>query len=269
MTLKLRRFLLQKQIFLFDLDGTLYMGKKLIPGAIQLIKNLRRQRKQIFFFTNNSSRSVKDYVKKLRHFGFAATENEIVMSTHTLISFLKRKSLRKIFLLGTPSMVSMLSKEKIYHSEENPQAVVVGFDKTLSYEKLLIACRLISKGCPFIVTHPDLFCPTDEGPEPDCGAIAKLLELSSGASPQIVLGKPHLSMISEAMKRAGGKTVKKKEIVLIGDRLSTDIAMGVAAGIDTVLVLSGETKRRDLRALRSRSKPTHVVPSVKSLGVIG
>ncbi|MBN8554506.1 MAG: HAD-IIA family hydrolase [Deltaproteobacteria bacterium] len=265
MNLRLKQTLARKKVFLFDLDGTLYMGKKLIPGALALIQGLRTQKKKIFFFTNNSSRSVEDYIQKLKGFGFSVHKDEIVMSTHTLISFLKNKNWKNIFLLGTPSMQKMLANEKIKHTKNNPKAVVVGFDKTLTYEKILVACRLIEKKIPLVVTHPDLFCPTDEGPEPDCGAIAKLLELSSGRDRHSTLGKPHPSMIQEVIKRSGRK---KSEMILIGDRLSTDVKMGREAGIETILVLSGETKRQHLRAMHSL-KPTFVVPSVKELRMIG
>lgn len=253
-----------KQVFLFDLDGTLYLGKRILPGARELVARLRQSGKQVFFFTNNSSRSDSDYVAKLRRLGFHARADEVVMSTHSLLSYVKAKKMKHVFLLGTPSMVQMLKRGglRVWNASSGvrdfrklaprnlPDAVVVGFDKTLTYDRLLIAARLIDRGVPYVVTHPDYFCPTDEGPEPDCGAIAKLLELTTPKSPLAVLGKPHPSMIRIALERVSGpraRGTRRGDVVLIGDRLTTDIAMARAAGIDAVLVLSGETKRRDLR----------------------
>lgn len=250
----------QKKVFLFDLDGTLYLGKRVLPGARELIAQLIDQKKQIYFFTNNSSRSENDYFKKLKLMGFQVRPGQIIMSTHTLISFLKSKRWSKVFLLGTPAMKKMLQQSKIRHEVKRPNAVVVGFDKTLTYEKLEIACRMVASGIPYIVTHPDYFCPTDIGPEPDCGAFAKVIELATKNSPLVVLGKPHPSMIREAQRRSGAKA---RDMVLIGDRLMTDMAMGKAAGIDTLMVLTGESQIKDLRG--SKVRPRAVVKSVKLL----
>lgn len=186
--------------------------------------------------------------------------NQIIMSTHTLIHYLNKRGWKRIYLLGTPSMRSMLSKAGIRHELRAPQAVVVGFDKTITYKKLEEASRFVAKGKPFVVTHPDYFCPTDRGPEPDCGAFAKVIELTTKKTPIAVLGKPHPSMIEEAKRRSKGRG---QEMVLFGDRLMTDIAMGKRAGIDTVLVLTGESTRSDIR--KSKLRPTAVVRSVNDL----
>ncbi len=256
-----------KKIFLFDLDGTLYLGGRVLPGAVELVHWLRKQGHGVFFFTNNSSRSLNDYVHKLKGMKFGARPSEIVMSTHTLISFLHKKRWKNIFLLGTPSMESMLKRSGIRHRKsDRPQAVVVGFDKTITYEKLLSAARWIDQGVPFVVTHPDYFCPTEKGPEPDCGAMAKLLEFTTGKMPLITLGKPHRSMIEEVFRRLNRK-ISKNEFLLIGDRLQTDIQMARNAGIDSLLVLTGETKRGglDKRMRSAKLRPRWILPSVKAL----
>lgn len=225
-----------------------------------LMGQLRVAKKNIFFFTNNSSRSLKDYIRKLSKFGFEARAEEIIMSTHTLISYLKTKKIKSVYLLGTPAMRKMLAESGIRHSTQNPKAVVVGFDKTITYQKLLEACRFVDRGLPYIVTHPDYFCPTDIGPEPDCGSFAKVIELTTKRLPLAVLGKPHPSMIVEALRRS---RAKKSEVILVGDRLQTDIEMGKRSKIDTLLVLTGETQLKDLK--KSKTKPSYILRSVQSL----
>lgn len=158
-------------------------------------------------------------------------------------------------------MRQMLQKEKIVHTKSDPSAVVVGFDKTLTYQKLLDACRFIERGIPWIVTHPDVYCPTNEGLEPDCGAIAALIASATRTRPEVVLGKPHPSMIDEALKRL---KLHKNELVLIGDRLSTDIAMAHEARIDGLLVLSGETTAADLKKIKKK-RLFGIVSSVQDL----
>jgi glycerol 3-phosphatase-2 len=256
---QLRRHFFSKRVYLFDLDGTLYLGKSVIPGARKLVSQLRQQKKQIYFFTNNSSRSDHDYVVKLNKLGFAAKASEIVMSTHSLIHFLKVRKMKRVFLLGTPAMKKMLARQAFVFTAR-PQVVVVAFDKTLTYEKLQQATRLIQSGIPYVVTHPDLYCPTDKGREPDCGAIAQLIELVTEVKPLVVLGKPHPLMMKIAADRC---RAPKKDMILIGDRLSTDIQMAKAQGIHSLLVLSGETTRRMLS--RSKVQPTYVVGSVRDL----
>ncbi len=255
----LRRHFFSKRVYLFDLDGTLYLGKSVIPGALKLISKLRQEKKQIYFFTNNSSRSENDYVVKLNKLGFGAKASEIVMSTHSLIRFLRLRRMKRIFLLGTPAMKKMLLR-KSFSFSARPQVVVVGFDKTLTYKKLQEATRLIESGIPYVVTHPDLYCPTDKGREPDCGAIAQMIELVTEVKPIAVLGKPHRLMMKEAQARC---RAPRRDMILIGDRLSTDIQMADTQGIESLLVLSGETTRRMLS--RSKVQPTHVVGSVQDL----
>lgn len=242
---ELKKLFWSKKVFLFDLDGTLYLGNRVIPRAKALLKRLESQGKQIFYFTNNSSRSVNDYVSKLTKMGFSCRPHQVVMSTHTLISELQRDDVRRIFLLGTPAMRKMLSLGGISTAEySQAQAVVVGFDKTLTYKKFERAAFLIHQGLPFYVTHPDLFCPTDEGPQPDCGAMAAALSLVTGKKAKKILGKPHPLMIREVMKRV---KCRKSEMIIIGDRVATDLMLAKQAGIDGILVLSGDSKREELK----------------------
>jgi NagD protein len=249
-----------KRAVLFDLDGTLYLGSRILPGALDTLKKLEALDTGIFYFTNNSSRSEKEYVSKLKRMGFAVRAQQIVMSTHSLISYLLQKKWRRVYVLGTPAMKKMLSTQGIQSTSNHPQAVVVGFDKTLTWAKLDQAAKLLDKGLPFVVTHPDLFCPTEKGPEPDCGSFALALEATTGRKPTIVLGKPHPSMIREVLRRS---KLPKSALLVVGDRLSTDIKMAETMGIDSALVFSGETTPQMLK--RSLLRPRFTASSVKDL----
>ncbi len=257
---KIKKSFYSKQVFLFDLDGTLYLGKRPIKGARQLIERLRGQNKRVFFFTNNSSKSKGEYFTKLRGMGLAKSRDEIILSTEVMARYLKERAYRRIFVLGTPAMKKTLKDWKISHDTRSPEAVVVGYDRTLTFEKLKQAAFLISKGLPFLVTHPDYFCPTEWGPEPDCGAFAYALQLTTKRKPELVLGKPHRRMIEEVFRRM---KVSRSQLVLVGDRLSTDIAMAKNAGIQSVLVLSGDSQKSDIRS--SRVKPSFIIRSVADL----
>ncbi len=231
---------------MFDLDGTLYLGERLISGAKALVQKLHQAKKQVFYFTNNSSRSDQQYVSKLRKLGFECRKDQVIMSTHTLIAQLQADGIKKTFLLGTPAMHRMLEDAGIQsRSPKEARAVIVGFDKTLTYKKLEMAAFLIHQGLPFYVTHPDLFCPTELGPQPDCGALAQLLVLTTGIKPSRILGKPNPLMIQEVLKRT---RCKKSEMILVGDRASTDLALAERAGIEAILVLTGDSKRSDLKS---------------------
>lgn len=257
---RLHKWFYSKEVYFFDLDGTLYLGSRVLPGAKDLLSKLRRENKKLFFFTNNSSRSHREYVRKLGQMGFQVKTQEIIMSTHSLIHYLQERSIREVFLLGTPAMRRMLQSAQIHHRARRAKAVVVGFDKTLDYRKLDQATKLLSQGLPMIVTHPDLFCPTEKGPEPDCGSIAKLLEAASGVKPSVVLGKPHPSMLSWVKKRL---KLSSSKMLVVGDRIHTDIAMAEKMGMDSLLVLSGDSDRSDLKA--SEHSPTFVAESVQDL----
>lgn len=252
-----------KTLFLFDLDGTLYLGDRPLDRAQDLIALLRSHGKRVCFFTNNSSRSDVDYVRKLKAMGFGCQSQEVVMSTHSLVSFLKAKSFGRSFVLGTKKMKKMLRQQgiAIEPAAKRAQVIVVGFDKELTYERLKQACFAISAGLPYVVTHPDWFCPTEQGPEPDCGALALLIEQTTGKKPLEVLGKPSIWMIRELKSRF---RFKPKDAVLIGDRLSTDILMANQAGIDSVLVLSGDSSRSDL-GRKGSPKPSFVIKDVAQL----
>jgi len=253
------RALRTKEVFFLDGDGTMYTGDKPLPGAIELTKWLRDQQKVFCLLSNNSSRSKKEYVAKLGAMGLEIKEDEIITSTDLTVQYLKKEGYRSVYALGTPSFERELLENGIDVVQENPQAVVLGFDKTLTYMKIKTAALLIQKGVPFIATHADKVCPTQEGFVPDAGAIIELLKSATGASP-VVLGKPNKDMVLGKLREIG---ISPAQAVIIGDRLYTDILMGQEAGIDTVCVLSGETTWDKVET--SEIKPDIVLMNLKSV----
>lgn len=253
-----------------DLDGTLYLGGRLFEATRPFLATLRELDIGRTFFTNNSSRSTRQYVEHLRHMGIDAGPEDIFSSTHSTLHYLRSElpNVRSIFVLGTPA----LREEFVEHGfpaagedpADAPDAVVVGFDTTLTYPRLCSAAYWISRGKPFIATHPDRICPTDRQTVlPDCGAMCAMLTCATGRAPDAVLGKPHASMLEGITKRHG---VLPQEIAVVGDRLYTDMAMARAAGAVGVLVLSGETTAEQAR--QADPAPDLVVADVGELAAL-
>lgn len=229
--------------FLLDMDGTVYLGEELLPGALAFLQQLRRKGKDVLFLTNNSSRSARYYAQKLTRLGWPVSTDAILTSgiaTAAYISGIKPQA--RIYLLGTPDLAEEFSRWNLTLTNHAPDYVVLGFDTTLTYEKLRTACQLIRSGIPYLATHPDINCPTEAGYIPDCGAMAALIRESTGISPKVI-GKPNREMIDAVFVR---KPYPPAALAMVGDRLYTDIATASNAGITGILVLSGETRREDL-----------------------
>lgn len=224
-----------------DLDGTLYLGGSLFDFTIGFLSDLRSLGIGYTFFTNNSSKSTGEYVAKLRSMGVDATPDMIYSSTHATIAFLRsaHPSIKHIFALGTRGFQQELIEAGYEVAQDDPEVVVVAFDTGLDYPRLSRAAYWIGQGKPFIATHPDLICPTDEDLIlPDCGAVCQLLTAATGVSPAAVLGKPNVKMLDGVLRR---HELRPDQIAMVGDRLYTDLAMAHAAGVLGVLVLTGET----------------------------
>ncbi|HEY8463169.1 MAG TPA: HAD-IIA family hydrolase [Bacillota bacterium] len=233
----------QIETFMLDLDGTFYLGDQLFPWSLGFLERLTQLGKRFIFVTNNSSRNAAYYLAKLTRMGVQLQPEQVFTSGEATRFFLKKKHYsRRIYLLGTPDLETEFQNDGFELTEVNPAAVVLGFDQTLTYEKLKVACSLIRQGIPFIATHPDFNCPTPEGPIPDCGAMIALITASTGVSPKII-GKPYPEMVEALCDKFG---IEHSKVAMVGDRLYTDIAMGQQAGITSILVLSGETKPEDL-----------------------
>ena len=251
------------KLFLFDMDGTLYLGNRLYDFTVELLEQIRRTGGKYLFMTNNSSKSVADYIKKLGKMGIEATREDFITSSQATAYYLKKHHDGQIlYVCGTESLKQELRSEGFTVTENAPEAqcIVMGFDTELTFKKLEdVSWLLLTREIPFIATNPDLVCPTWYGSVPDCGSIANILETATGRRP-LVIGKPKPTMVELALKRTG---FSADQALMVGDRVYTDIASGVNAGIDTVFVLSGEGTMKDLEA--SDVKPTYVMDDIAAL----
>lgn len=235
--------------FLFDMDGTLYLGNQLFEGVIQLFDTLIKKKKNFLLLTNNSSKDKSLYQKKWKGFGIEMPAQKILTSGEATFQFLKNETkIKTVFVLGTESLKKEALENGFIHEENNPDAVVLGYDTSLTYENLAKACLLLQKNKLYFATHPDINCPSEVGPLPDCGAMIELIFSSTGRRPKII-GKPNKEMIDAALQRIKGKNTNT---AIVGDRLYTDMEMGFRANLTTILVLSGEAKLKDLTSVERR-----------------
>lgn len=230
------------QLFVLDMDGTIYLGEKVFPEAVEFIKRAKESGKKIIYFTNNASKNPEIYYEKLKRMGFNAEKNEIVSSSDVTARYLnKYHPGEPVYLVGTPALEQSFASYGIVLSEK-AKIVVSSFDTTLTYKKLEIACDLIRNGATFYSTHPDFNCPTETGFIPDSGAICALITASTGVSPKY-FGKPYKETADLISELSG---IPFEHTAMVGDRLYTDIALGKNNGILSVLVLTGETKFEDI-----------------------
>lgn len=233
------------KLFVLDMDGTFYLGDRRIDGALDFIHKVKETGRDFIFFTNNSSKNGSMYIEKLAAMDCPITKDQIMTSGDVTAAYLKSKYPgKKVYLVGTPALEAVFREEGICLTEEKPEVVVIGFDMTLTYEKLERACTYIREGAVFLATHKDINCPTETGFIPDCGAICAAITLSTGVLPRY-LGKPCRETLDMVLQRTG---YNKDEIAFVGDRIYTDVATGVNNGALGILVLSGETKRADIAA---------------------
>lgn len=238
-----QQFLNEAKAFLLDMDGTFYLGDTLLPGALEFVAVLNQRGLPFSFLTNNTARSKKDYIRKLRGLGVSEEDTRVYTAGDATIAYLKKQhSGEKVFLLGTPSLAESFRADGIELSDSHPDLAVIGYDTTLTYARLSAFCQLVRQGLPYIATHPDVNCPSPEGPVPDIGAMMSLVEASTGRKADVVIGKPNPRIVNALAEEWG---IDPEELVMVGDRLYTDIALGQTAGVRTVLVLSGETRRED------------------------
>lgn len=228
--------------FMLDMDGTIYLGDQVFDGTMDFLATVRQRGKRYVFMTNNSSKNKQSYVDKLNRLGIAATIDDVFTSGDATAIYLNAQTKNPtVYLLGTPDLEKAFVKEGIRivkGRNEHPDFVVLGFDQTLTYEKIWIACDYLREGVPFIATHADFNCPLPEEKfMPDTGAMIEMFKAATGVSPTVI-GKPSKSIVDSIIERYGAK---REEIAMVGDRLYTDIAIGRNAGIRSVLVLSGET----------------------------
>ena len=238
------------ECFVFDMDGTVYLGEEVIPGAIELLDEIEHQGKRFFFFTNNSSKSPMSYVEKLIRLGFHDIgRDKILTSGDVMIDFLKKLyPAPKIYLSGTPSLMEQFEASGIIlvpEGEYDVDACVLGFDTTFDFKKADNICKLVTKGIPFYATNIDRVCPLEGGAFiPDCGSMSKMIEHATGKGPKFV-GKPFKETIDYVLSYTG---LSRDKVCIVGDRLYTDIATGNNGGITSIGVLSGEMTLEDIES---------------------
>ncbi len=251
----------QCELFLFDMDGTLYLGDRVYPGAIELMEDLPRLGKKYIYLTNNSSRAGVDYISRLNRLGFPCKEENVFSSGMATGIYLNSyRPGARVYLVGNSAFRRELLSYGINLVDEGADTVVAGFDTELTYEKLDRAVHFLRRGADFIAANPDWVCPMPEDEVmPDCGSICALLTASSGREP-LYIGKPNRRMIDLISQTTG---VPNGKICAVGDRLYTDIAVAQNADSVSVLVLSGETDMAMVDA--SERRPDYIFPSVKEM----
>ena len=252
-----------KKLFLLDMDGTIYLDDYLFDGTLDFLDYVRKIGGRYLFLTNNSSKGVDKYIAKLAKLGIESVADDFLTSTEATIAYLRTKNHKKIYAFGTESFRRQLSDAGLPITdtlEDGIDCLCLSNDQELTFKKLEDASILLLKHeVDYIATNPDWVCPTWYGCVPDCGSFAEMLWRATGKRPRFI-GKPEPDMIYLALERTG---YCKDDAVMLGDRLYTDIASGVNAGIDTVFVLSGEGTLADLET--SEAKPTYVRKNIREL----
>lgn len=246
----IRERLDQVRCFLLDMDGTFYLGDRLLPGSLDFLEALRRSNREAVFLTNNSSRSAAYYVDKLKRMGAGEPFLRVLTSgqaaaRHCLRQFPDKRA----YVLGNHILKEEYRQMGLPMAEQDPDYVLIAYDTELDYAKMHAVCDHVRAGLPYIATHPDFNCPTETGYAPDIGAIIAFIEASTGRTPDEVIGKPNVGIVREALALAGQPA---EHLAMVGDRLYTDIETASRSGMTGILVLSGETDRAMLAASDTR-----------------
>ena len=241
---------------ILDLDGTLYLGDAEVPGAGDFVRRMHGRGVRCLFVTNRANRTPGQICEQLRGFGIDGNEDDVITSSHATARSLRNSS---AYVVGEPALIEALQAEQVTVTEEAPDHVVVGFDRTFTYAKLRTACRLISRGARFIATNPDHFLKVDGGHDPGTGAIVAAVSVGSGTQPTVI-GKPEPALVEMSLEVLG---LAKDEVLMVGDNLATDIRAGAAAGVPTALILTGVSTRTEGETADPR--PTWIVDDYSAL----
>jgi len=245
------------KLFLFDMDGTLYLGDRLFDFTNQLLAKIKSSGKRYLFMTNNSSKSVSAYIEKLKKLGIKADKDDFITSSQATAYYLKKHHKdARLYVCGTYSLKEELMSQGFTVTENTTETdcIVMGYDTELNYKKLWdVSYMLTTRDIPYIATNPDYVCPTEWGSVPDCGSVCDMIYNATGKRP-VVIGKPEALMPRLAMEK---ESCAPKETAVIGDRIYTDIKSGINAGAVSILVMSGETTEEILN--NSTDKPDIVL----------
>ena len=254
--MRVEQLVKQTKLYLFDMDGTLYLGDRMYPFTLELLQCIRMTGGRYLFMTNNSSKSVAAYIQKLASFGISADRNDFITSSQATAYYLhKHHEGQRLYVCGTQSLKEEFIQEgfAVTQNRDEAECIVMGFDTELTFQKLAdVSYLLLTREIPYIATNPDLVCPTEFGSVPDCGSVCQMIFNATGKRP-VVIGKPSALMPQLAMERLG---YDQEQTCVVGDRIYTDIKSGLNAGVTTVLVMSGETTQEILD--ESKDKP-HLV----------
>lgn len=246
---------------MLDLDGTVYLGDNIFPYTLDFLKTLDDLNIGHIFLTNNSSKSTDAYIDKFKKMGISASKENILISSHAAADYINTHYKNKrTFILGTESLIKEMQEFGVNVVEDDPEILLAGFDTALEYTRLTKFSNLVNTGLPYIATHPDAVCPAENGFLPDLGGVIELIYACTKRRPEVICGKPNEQILIAAEHKTG---FKRENLLMVGDRLTTDIAIG-AHGIRTALVLSGEATMEDVPA--APHQPTYIFPSIKELG---
>jgi len=249
--------------FIFDLDGTVYLSDRLIPGADTVIQLIRKRGRKVVFLSNKPIQTREDYAAKLTRLGIPTQPDDVINSTLVMIRYLKKNAPNaRLFVVGETPFIDELKRADFVLSEEPEEIdyVVVAFDRTFDYRKLNIAYQAVKLGAQFVATNPDRTCPVEGGEIPDCAGMIAAIEAVTLKKVEVIVGKPSPLMIQAALDVMG---LRPEECILIGDRLETDIKMGKEAGIATGIVLTGVTSEETLREIKhTPAQPDFVFQSI-------
>ncbi len=255
--------LLSKKLYLLDMDGTIYNEDQIFEGTLDFLAQIEKNGGRYMFITNNSSKSVEDYVKKVNAMGICADASHFFTSSQATAFYLKENYPgQTVYCMGTRSLVRELSESGIpvvTEVDDSATVVLIGFDTENTSEKIRNTCIMLGRDVAYLATNPDLVCPVSFGYIPDCGSMSIMLKNATGKTP-FFIGKPEPIMVQCVLKKL---SIRAEDTVIVGDRLYTDIATGKNAGVDTICVLSGEATLQDIED--GTVKPTWIFDSVKEV----
>lgn len=253
----------EKTLYLLDMDGTIYNENEIFDGTLEFLEEIERRGGQYVFITNNSSKSVEDYVQKVRAMGIKAEYENFYTSGQATAMYLKENYPNQVvYCMGTKSLIKELREagiEVVTEVDERAGVVLLGFDTENTSEKIRNTCIMLGRDVAYLATNPDLVCPVSFGYIPDCGSMSIMLKNATGKEP-FFIGKPEPIMVNCVLKKLN---CKREDAVIVGDRLYTDIKTGANAQVDTICVLSGEASMEDI--LQGEVEPTYIFKSVKEI----
>lgn len=253
----------EKTLYLLDMDGTIYNENQIFDGTLEFLEEIKRRGGQYVFITNNSSKSVEDYVQKVQAMGIEAEYENFYTSSQATAMYLKENYPNQVvYCMGTKSLIKELREagiEVVTEVDDRASVVLLGFDTENTSEKIRNTCIMLGRDVAYLATNPDLVCPVSFGYIPDCGSMSIMLKNATGKEP-FFIGKPEPIMVNCVLKKLN---CKREDAVIVGDRLYTDIKTGANAQVDTICVLSGEASMEDI--LQGEVEPTYIFKSVKEI----